>query len=115
MDYVRRDLKIDLPLPEIRSYIKLESVKDTQVLNLSVTCSTPTLAMQIANSIMRVAPQAMMETVEIGSINVLDDATLPTMADPGDTVKMSLTATLAGLVRGMRGCDCLELVCIQDQ
>jgi polysaccharide biosynthesis transport protein len=98
MDYVRQDLKLDLSVEIIRSYIRLESVSDTQILYLSVTCPVPALAMQIANSIMRVAPQAMMETVEIGSINVLDYAVLPTWANPNDTMKASITAAFVGLL-----------------
>lgn len=100
MGYVLDDLKLDMPESQLRSFVSLTSLKDTQLLYLKVTCPDPLLAMRIANSIMRVAPQAMMETVEIGSINVLDYATLPMHADPSALLKNSAMAALVGLALG---------------
>ncbi len=100
MRYVLEDLKLDMPEERLRSFVKLTSLKDTQLLYLQVTCPDSFLAMRVANSIMRVAPQAMMETVEIGSINVLDYAMLPAHADPSNTLKNSAMAALVGLVLG---------------
>lgn len=101
MEYVINDLKLALSPDEIRSWIKLEPLKDTQILFLTVTCAEPKLAVDIANSIMRVAPQAMMETVEIGSINVLDEAKMPKKVEPTAAPRnMGIALVLALLLGG---------------
>jgi hypothetical protein len=50
---------------------------------------------------MEVAPQAMMETVEIGSINILDKATLPEFPMPINLYKNTIIAALIGLFLGL--------------
>ncbi|MDP4152798.1 MAG: polysaccharide biosynthesis tyrosine autokinase [Bacillota bacterium] len=95
ISYVKDKLNLDMPLSELRSYIKLTTTKNTQILYVNVTCSDPQLAVKIANKVMEVAPKAMMETVEIGTINVLDYATLPTAPEPP---KISINIIFGALI-----------------
>ena len=101
MDYVIDKLDLDLTPEVLGSYVRLSSIEDTQILYLTVTCSDPELAVNVANAIIEVAPQAMMETVEIGSVNVLDKAAMPTMPKPLNALNNMATAALLGLALGI--------------
>lgn len=101
MHYVQEDLSLNIPVEALQSYVSLLPLKDTQVLYLTVTCQDPQMAMNIANSVMKVAPQAMMETVERGSVNVLDAATLPQNVNPKNTTKYAVIGGAAGFLLGI--------------
>lgn len=101
MEYVVSDLKLNIQPEILKSWIQLSPAKDTQVLFVSVTCEDPVLAVNIANSIMKVAPKAMMETVEIGSVNVLDEASLPNRIIPFNATQNIAIAALIGLTFGV--------------
>lgn len=77
LEKVSLDLGIDIPPTVIRSWLTVSSPKDTEVIMVSVKNQDPRLIADIANSIMRVAPEVIRETVEVGSINVLDEAKEP--------------------------------------
>lgn len=100
MQHVVNRLNLNIPASLLQNYVSLNTVKDTQVLYLTVTCPDPQLAVNVANALMEVAPQAMMETVEIGSINVLDKAVLPTAPAPVNPAKNILLAAVIGLIVG---------------
>ena len=77
LEKVKADLGLYETVDEIRSYIDVTSAKDSEVLFISVDSPDPRLSMEIANTIMAEAPEAISKTVEVGSINVLDYAKLP--------------------------------------
>jgi succinoglycan biosynthesis transport protein ExoP len=77
LEKVNHDLGISIPTSLMRSWVSVTSPRDTEVITVTVTNKDPKLAADIANSIMRVAPQVIQETVEVGSINVLDKAKIP--------------------------------------
>jgi succinoglycan biosynthesis transport protein ExoP len=74
MNYVREELGLDIPTSVLRSFVSLQAVEDTQVLYLNVTCPDRQMAVDISKAIVRVAPKAFMDTVEIGSVRVIDTA-----------------------------------------
>ena len=71
---VKEDLQLEFPVRVIRGWITVTTPQDTEVLQVSVKNEDPYLAASIANSIMKVAPDVIRSTVEVGSINVLDYA-----------------------------------------
>jgi len=82
---------------QLASTIKLSSAANTQILYLEVTYPDSKLAVDIARAITDIAPYFMMETVEIGSINVLDKARL-TGVVPKGTIQISIAAGFVGFV-----------------
>lgn len=100
MQYVVDALGLPVTASELRASVSLSSVKDTQVLYLTVTHRDPDLAVQIANTIIAYAPQIMMETVEIGSVNVLDSASAAVPVSVS-LVKNTGIGVAAGLVLGV--------------
>lgn len=100
MEYVVKDLGLKIPSEVLRTWIQLTPAKDTQVLFVSVIAYDPKLAVSIANSLMKVAPKAMMETVEIGSVNVLDEASLPDRIIPLNATQNTFIAAIIGFSLG---------------
>lgn len=95
MDYVIERLDLDLPINTLRSYVSLKHVENTSILHLTVTCPDPQLAIDISNSIAEVAPKAFQETIEIGSVKVLDAAFISGIV-PDSALLISLVAGFAG-------------------
>ena len=81
----------------------VSSPKDTEVIMVSVKDEDPQLAADIANSIMRVAPQVISQTVEVGSIKVLDEAKVPNAPKPqkvNNTLYLAISCVI-GLMAGV--------------
>ena len=97
MDYVIERLDLDLPVNILRSYVSLKHVEDTSILHLTVTCPDPQLAIDISNAIAEVAPKAFQETIEIGSVKILDAAFISGVV-PDSAPVISLIAGFAGIV-----------------
>lgn len=97
LDKVKLDLGIDTPTKRIKDCLTVSSPKDTGVIVVTVKNQDPQLAADLANSIMRVAPDVITETVEVGSINVLDQAKVPMVPLPR---KMTLNLAI-GVVSGL--------------
>lgn len=103
LEKVNLDLGIDIPPAVMKSWLAVTSPKDTEVIMVSVKNQDPQLAADIANSIMRVAPQVIRETVDVGSINVLDEAKVPASPLIGRSnglLNMSIGAILGLLLGG---------------
>lgn len=101
MELVAQDLGLNLPPTYIRQYVSVEYAKDTEVLSVIVRNTDPELAAKICNSIMKVAPEAITSTVEVGSVNVVDYAKTPAFPDPPATVRNMLVCALLGLMLGV--------------
>lgn len=80
LEKVNKDLGTDINISLMRSWLTVSSPKDTEVIMVSVKNNDPQLAADIANSMMRVAPQVISETVEVGCIKVLDEAKVPAVS-----------------------------------
>ncbi len=83
LDRVNEDLGTDMSPSQMRGWISVTSPKDSEVLIVSVQHTDPELAAGIANSMMKVAPGVIAETVEVGTINVVDYAKVPEVPSRG--------------------------------
>ena len=104
LEKVSLDLGIDTPPTLIRSWMTVSSPKDTEVIMVSVKNQDPQLAADIANAIMRVAPQVIRETVEVGSINVLDEAKVskfPQIGRKNSPLNMAIGGMLGLMLGGI--------------
>jgi len=96
MEYVIDNLGLNIPIDKLRSYVSLKHVEDTSILHLTVTCPDPQLAVDISNSITEVAPMTFQETIEIGSVKVLDSAFISGVV-PDSALQVSIIAGIAGI------------------
>ena len=74
MRQVISNLGMDLKEAELRKNIKVSSVKDTELIEISVTNENPTNASKIANEIAKVFTAKVSEIYNINNVYVLDEA-----------------------------------------
>jgi len=101
MGLVSKELELDLPAAELREQVTVEQIKGTEVLQVMVNYPDPVLAAAICNAIMWVTPEAIAQTVEVGSINVLDDAQVPALPNPPALLRNVGVGALLGLLLGL--------------
>lgn len=71
---VKKNLNLDMNYKDFKNAIQIEQFDDTQILQLTVTLKNGENAVSIANEITKVLPDALQETMEIGSVNVIDNS-----------------------------------------
>ncbi len=97
LERISADLGITTPPETLRAWININSPKDSEVLMITVRNTDPVLATNVANSLMRVAPGVIAETVEVGTVNVVDYAKVP-RAPAGSPVNLKLNLAVAAVV-----------------
>lgn len=78
-----------------------ELPKDTEVILVEVRHADSALAVGVANAMMKVAPAVIADTVEVGSINVVDYAKMPETAEPPKHGLNTLIGGVLGLMAGV--------------
>ncbi|KAF1086098.1 Tyrosine-protein kinase YwqD [Sporotomaculum syntrophicum] len=101
MELVAQELDLNVPAAVIRSYVTVEPVVGSEVLNVIVDHPDPELAAKICNAIMKVAPNAISETVLVGSVNVLDEAKVPELPNPPAVFRNTGAGAILGLMLGL--------------
>ena len=96
--YVTDEFDINVALGTISDMIEVTIGEDSQVVYLKVKHKDPYMAKNIANAVIRVAPEVRMEVVEAGSVNVLDYAVLPSKPEPPKTVQYMTIIGIVGLL-----------------
>lgn len=94
-------LGIDLPIERLRRSIEISSQKETDVILVTVTSEAPRLSSQIADTIITIAPEIIAQTLEIGSVTVLDHARVPEMPVPKNYSLPAAIGLLLGLFIGV--------------
>ncbi len=102
MNGVISKLGIDMDAETLSKNVTLTNEKDTQVLFLTATATDAHMAVRIANTITEIAPQVMMEAVDIGSVNVLDKA-VEAKPVPSNLLRNTALGALVGLMLGAGG------------
>lgn len=97
---VNSEINEDIALDQMRAWINVSSPKDTEVIMVEVKHSDVELAVDIANAIMKVAPDVISDTVEVGSINVIDYATV---VNNPIAAKANLNIAIGGVLGIMMG------------
>lgn len=83
---------------ELRNMIATESVNDTEVFSITVTCKDPHEAEHIANTIARVLPDKIAGIVEGSSVRVVDYAVVPTAKVSPSITRYTITGLLLGVL-----------------
>lgn len=80
--------------------IQVSSPGGSEVIVVTVTHKNPQIAMDFANAMMDVAPEVIMSTIEVGSVNVLDRAKKPKYPTP---IKLHLNLAISFVLGSMLG------------
>ena len=101
LEKVNDDLGTKILPSDMRKWIAVSSPGDTEVIYVYVEHEDPKIAASIANSMMKVAPDVIAKTLEVGSINVLDYAKTPTTPLPANIELNLAIGAVLGLVLGI--------------
>lgn len=80
----------------VRSAIRMSSVNQTPVVQVSCTTASPELAADICNAVLQVAPAALKDVVGAGDAKPQDFASVPRYANARSDKRQGLTGALAG-------------------
>ncbi len=80
--------------------ISMESLNETEVMEITVTGKIPEDVHQICNSVLSHASDELIRVINAGSVKILDNGQLPTNPVSPDVKKYTLIAFLFGLVVG---------------
>ena len=97
-DRVKSDVASELGLDDLEDYkLDITSATTTRVITLSVTGKDPQMSAQVANAIVRVVSNVASEVMQIQSVNVIDDADVPTEPSGPRRLLYGAVAAMAGL------------------
>ncbi len=77
LELVQKDLDTEMSVSAIKKSIKVSSVGETEVLQITVEHADPVLATNIANALVKVSPATIIRVIKAGSAEVIDYATIP--------------------------------------
>lgn len=91
-------LGLDMDTRKLRNMLTVTSVNETEVLKITVRSKDPELAARVANEITRQAPPEIIRAVKAGSVEIIDEATVPTEPVKPDVKMNTVIAGILGLM-----------------
>ena len=73
VEQVIQELNLPYTYTELRENMSVSSVNNTQVMRITVRDKDPELAMRITESIIRIAPDTIMNALDTGSVKTIDN------------------------------------------
>jgi capsular polysaccharide biosynthesis protein len=74
LNQVRMDLSLNMSYKQLKDSIQVQAVGNTQVMEVIVRNPDPAMALKIAEELLRIAPDVLVETVEAGSVKPVEQA-----------------------------------------
>lgn len=103
--------ELDCSYSALKRMIRTETVNETEVFSVTVTCDDPHEAEHIANTIARVLPDKISNVVEGSSVRVVDYAVVPSGKVSPSISKYTLVGMLLGL---MISCGIIAVIEVLD-
>lgn len=91
------ELDLNLTPKELQSMIKISTVKDTEVIRVTVKDTIPERAMDIANECLEIFEQEIKNIMQLDNVHILDSAQMPTSPVEPKLVRNSMQAGLITL------------------
>lgn len=101
LNSVINKLNLDIEYDELLNDLKVEPVKDTQILSISVINTSPEIAMKIANNIPIIFSKEVKRITNANSVEVIDKAKLPETPIKPNKVMNVLIAGVLGFMLGL--------------
>lgn len=99
LEEVINNLKLNISYEEIKDMVEVETINDTQIINIVVQNSDPVIAKNIANSIPRVFASEANRIFNINSVEVIDKAIKPELPiKPNKMINMAIATILSVFV-----------------
>lgn len=89
--------ELNFSAARIGSMVSTNTVEDTEIFSITITCSDPSVAAQIANTFAKVAPDVISEIVTASSVKIIDYA-IPSNVKVSPNIAMN---TMLGFIIGL--------------
>ena len=98
-DEVIKNLKLDLTYKEFAEKVNVNLVKDTEIIKIEVTDTSPQLAAKMANETAQVFMKSVMDIMKVENIQVIDEAQVPELPiKPRPKLNMAIAGVLGLMV-----------------
>ncbi len=71
---IKDELNLTMSVKSLKNSIQVQAVEKTQVMEITVRHESPAVALAVADKILEIAPDVLMETVEAGSVKPVEQA-----------------------------------------
>lgn len=75
LDAVIKDLDLDMSYEALSKSVSVSTVEETPVLKINASHTSRFVAISIVDKILDISPDVIIETVDVGSVNVVEDTT----------------------------------------
>lgn len=110
MSEVIRNLSLEMDTDQLARKVTVNSVDQTQVMKISVKTEDPKLSSDIANEILKVSPDIIVETVEAGSVKLISPAHTNKNPVSPNVMQNTLVATILGFMLSAGGFILLNIL-----
>lgn len=108
---VIRDANLDMKTKELGEQLKMSAITDTELFEIVVSADSPSLALKIANTIVKLAPVKLKEMVHTGTTKVIDT---PVIAEKPSSPNILLNTVVGALIGFVGSCMLIVLYDMMD-
>lgn len=101
------DLNLNMSYKQLKNSVQVQAVDGTQIMEVVVHNPNPTVALSIADKILEIAPDVLVETVEAGSVKPVEQAHVGNKPVSPKILKNTIIAAAVGFFLA-----CAVLVCM---
>lgn len=98
LDDVAHQLDLNMSASQLKSYISVNNVSDTRILDITVSTPDPTLSKSIADSICTVASSKFVDIVQVDYVSIVDFGSIGTVPSNINLKASMFLAAFAGVL-----------------
>lgn len=98
LENVIKDLNLEMTTSQLKNMISCSQINETEIFRVSVTSTDAALAADVANTIAKIAPDAIVQTIKAGGVSVIDYAKVPSSPSSPNLIKNVIIGALVGFV-----------------
>ncbi len=94
---ISKRLNSKVSASQVKSMLSMKGVGETEILRVSAVSKNPELAREVVQEVLNYAPDEIMRVVKAGSVEIIDNASLPTSPTSPNTKRNSFIGCLLGI------------------
>lgn len=95
---ISKRLNSKVSASQVKNMLIMEGVGETEILQVSAISKNPELAREVVQEVLNNAPDEIMRVIKAGSVEIIDNASMPVTPTSPDIRRNTLLGFLAGLV-----------------
>lgn len=95
---IKKNIDTDYSAKQLKKLVRYESIEETNVIEVYAIGGTPESACALCGAVLKYANHAIMDIVEVGSVKIIDSATLPESRSYPSVTKNTMLGMILGFV-----------------